>query len=134
MRAERIAGLYGGLGWLWFCLFAATIFVVVPALRLFVAPGNPFHPSDYYVLLLGKIICYAMVALAMDLIRGYAGILSLGHGLFFALGGYSMGMYLMREIGAEGSTAVTCRISLCFSTGRIFHGTGWARSILYWCF
>ena len=52
--------------------------------------------------MIGKIMCYAMVALAMDLIWGYAGILSLGHGLFFALGGYSMGMYLMREIGNEG--------------------------------
>ena len=71
-------------------------------LRLILPPDNPFYLSDYYVLLLGKIMCYAMVALAMDLIWGYAGILSLGHGLFFALGGYSMGMYLMREIGNEG--------------------------------
>ena len=50
----------------------------------------------------GKIMCYAIVALAMDLVWGYAGILSLGHGLFFALGGYGMGMYLMRQIGADG--------------------------------
>ena len=63
---------------------------------------NPLHLSDYYILMIGKIMCYAIVALAMDLIWGYAGILSLGHGLFFALGGYSMGMYLMREIGNEG--------------------------------
>src|ERR1700704_5999435 len=52
--------------------------------------------------LLGKFMCYAIVALAMDLIWGYAGILSLGHGLFFALGGYAMGMYLMRSVGPEG--------------------------------
>jgi urea transport system permease protein len=67
-----------------------------------VPAGHALHVPDYYVLLIGKIMCYAMVALALDLIWGYAGILSLGHGLFFALGGYSMGMYLMREIGAEG--------------------------------
>jgi urea transport system permease protein len=58
--------------------------------------------SDFLVTLVGKILCYAIVALAMDLIWGYAGILSLGHGLFFALGGYAMGMYLMRSIGREG--------------------------------
>ena len=52
--------------------------------------------------LLGKFVCYALVALAVDLIWGYAGILSLGHGVFFALGGYAMGMYLMRAIGTEG--------------------------------
>ena len=57
---------------------------------------------DYCVTLVGKIMCYAIVALAMDLIWGYAGILSLGHGLFFALGGYAMGMYLMRAIGRDG--------------------------------
>jgi urea transport system permease protein len=75
---------------------------VIPSLRLAVPPTSPLHVSDYYVLLIGKIMCYAMVALALDLIWGYAGILSLGHGLFFALGGYAMGMYLMREIGGEG--------------------------------
>ena len=57
---------------------------------------------DYLVPLFGKFLCFAIVALAMDLIWGYAGILSLGHGLFFALGGYAMGMYLMRSIGGEG--------------------------------
>ena len=66
------------------------------------AGGHPFHLSDYWVTLVGKIMCYAIVALAMDLIWGYAGILSLGHGLFFALGGYAMGMYLMRSIGHDG--------------------------------
>jgi urea transport system permease protein len=59
--------------------------------------------SDYAVALVGKIMCYAICALAMDLIWGYTGILSLGHGLFFALGGYAMGMYLMRQIGRDGS-------------------------------
>jgi urea transport system permease protein len=61
----------------------------------------PFLP-DFYVTLIGKIMCFAICALAMDLIWGYTGILSLGHGLFFALGGYAMGMYLMRQIGLDG--------------------------------
>ena len=99
---SRFTQLYGARGWTVLAVFAALIFIVVPVLRLIVPPGHMLHLSDYYVLLFGKIMCYAMVALAMDLIWGYAGILSLGHGLFFALGGYAMGMYLMRAIGAEG--------------------------------
>lgn len=102
MLGSQIARLYDRCGWLCLALFAAIIFVVIPVLRLAVPPDHPLYVSDYYVLLLGKVMCYAMVAVAMDLIWGYAGILSLGHGLFFALGGYSMGMYLMREIGNEG--------------------------------
>jgi urea ABC transporter permease protein UrtC len=78
-----------------------VLLVLVPALNLLPA-DHPLHLSDYWVTLGGKIMCYAIVALAMDLIWGYAGILSLGHGLFFALGGYAMGMYLMRSIGREG--------------------------------
>ena len=97
-----IAQLYGRRGWLGIALFAVIVFGVIPVLRLAVPAGHTLHVSDYHVLLIGKIMCYAMVALAMDLIWGFAGILSLGHGLFFALGGYSMGMYLMREIGTEG--------------------------------
>ncbi|HKB77523.1 MAG TPA: urea ABC transporter permease subunit UrtC [Myxococcales bacterium] len=76
--------------------------IVVPVLNLAVPAGSAFHVSDYTVSLVGKILCYAIVALSVDLIWGYAGILSLGHGLFFALGGYAMGMYLMRSIGREG--------------------------------
>ena len=64
--------------------------------------GSPLHLPDHLVPLFGKFLCFAIVALAMDLVWGYAGILSLGHGLFFALGGYAMGMYLMRSIGGEG--------------------------------
>jgi len=97
-----IARLYDRRGWLWLVLFAGVVLVVIPLLRLAVPPASALHVSDYYVLLIGKIMCFAMMALALDLIWGYAGILSLGHGLFFALGGYSMGMYLMREIGNEG--------------------------------
>jgi urea transport system permease protein len=99
---SRLVNLFDRRGWLWIGFFAVIIFGVIPLLRLAVAPNHPLHVSDYYVLLIGKIMCYGIVALAMDLIWGYAGILSLGHGLFFALGGYSMGMYLMREIGNEG--------------------------------
>ncbi|WP_425261406.1 urea ABC transporter permease subunit UrtC [Rubrivivax sp. RP6-9] len=88
----------------WAALLAATlsITVLVPVLNLVVPEGHLFHLSDYAVSLLGKILCYAICALAMDLIWGYTGILSLGHGLFFALGGYAMGMYLMRQIGSDG--------------------------------
>ena len=64
--------------------------------------GSALHLSDYGVQLVAKIMCYAICALAMDLIWGYTGILSLGHGVFFALGGYAMGMYLMRQIGTDG--------------------------------
>jgi urea transport system permease protein len=81
---------------------ALSLLVLIPLLNQGLAPSNPFHVSDYAVTLIGKILCYAIVALAMDLIWGYTGILSLGHGLFFALGGYGMGMYLMRQIGSDG--------------------------------
>jgi urea transport system permease protein len=79
-----------------------AIAVVVPVLNLMVPADSALHLSVHHVSLLGKILCYAICALAMDLIWGYAGILSLGHGLFFALGGYAMGMYLMRQIGRDG--------------------------------
>jgi urea transport system permease protein len=80
----------------------AALVIGVPLLHLAVPADSALHLSDYTVALLGKILCYAIVALAMDLIWGYTGILSLGHGLFFALGGYAMGMYLMRSIGTDG--------------------------------
>ncbi|MBA3505993.1 MAG: urea ABC transporter permease subunit UrtC [Betaproteobacteria bacterium] len=93
---------WSGGTWGWVGATALTLFVVVPLGNLFVPQGHMLHVSDYTVTLAGKIMCYAIVALAMDLIWGYTGILSLGHGLFFALGGYAMGMYLMRSIGREG--------------------------------
>lgn len=80
----------------------AILVVIIPVLNVMVPATSAFHLSDYAVSLLGKIMCYAICALAMDLIWGYTGILSLGHGLFFALGGYAMGMYLMRQIGRDG--------------------------------
>jgi urea transport system permease protein len=89
----------------WAAVLAALIAVTVlaPMLNLLVPAGHPLHLSDYAVALIGKIMCYAICALAMDLIWGYTGILSLGHGVFFALGGYAMGMYLMRQIGRDGN-------------------------------
>jgi urea transport system permease protein len=88
----------------WTAVLAALLLVAVgiPVLNLVVPEGSLLHLPDFYVSLIGKILCYAICALAMDLIWGYAGILSLGHGLFFALGGYGMGMYLMRQIGSDG--------------------------------
>jgi urea transport system permease protein len=76
--------------------------VLVPLLNLALPPTSPFHVSDYLMPLLGKYLCFALLAIAVDLIWGFAGILSLGHGAFFALGGYAMGMYLMRQIGPRG--------------------------------
>jgi len=102
-HAAKGRSLLGFKGWA--AVFAAllTIVVLVPVLNLAVPAGSAFHLSDYHVGLVGKIMCYAICALAMDLIWGYTGILSLGHGLFFALGGYAMGMYLMRQIGRDGN-------------------------------
>ena len=76
--------------------------ILVPILSLAVPAGSFFHMPAYVVALLGKYLCYALLALALDLVWGYCGILSLGHGAFFALGGYAMGMYLMRQIGTRG--------------------------------
>jgi len=90
-------------GWSAFIVALIVVCAVAPVLNLWVPAGSVFHLSDYAVALLGKIMCYAICALAMDLIWGYTGILSLGHGLFFALGGYVMGMYLMRQIGRDGN-------------------------------
>jgi urea transport system permease protein len=80
----------------------AAAAIAVPVLNLAVPPGSPFHVSDHLVPLIGKYLCFALLALSVDLIWGYCGILSLGHGAFFALGGYAMGMYLMRQIGSRG--------------------------------
>jgi len=102
LPAVRISRTPSVLLWAALGIAAVVLFVVFPIGNLVVPAGNVLHISDYWVTLIGKIMCYAIVALAMDLIWGYTGILSLGHGLFFALGGYAMGMYLMRSIGHEG--------------------------------
>ncbi len=74
----------------------------VPVLNLLVPPDNPLHLTSYSVTLIGKYLCYALLAISIDLVWGYMGILSLGHAAFFTLGGYCFGMYLMRQIGARG--------------------------------
>jgi len=87
------------------CLFLAAVLalgIIVPTLNLATAESSPLHVSTYAVSLIGKYLCYALLALSVDLVWGYCGILSLGHGAFFALGGYAMGMYLMRQIGSRG--------------------------------
>ena len=94
--------LLGRAGWVAVLAALTVACVLLPALNLLVPAGHPLHVDGYWISLLGKFCCYAMCALAMDLIWGFAGILSLGHGLYFALGGYAMGMYLMRQIGSDG--------------------------------
>ena len=99
----RILSSLDKKSWLALGIFLALALVVVPVLHLNFPESSALHVSTYAITLIGKIMCYALVAVAMDLIWGYGGILSLGHGLFFALGGYAFGMYLMREIGRDGS-------------------------------
>ncbi len=85
-----------------FVAVLAAAAAIVPALTLFTPTASPLHVPPYLVALFGKYLCFALLALALDLVWGYCGILSLGHGAFFALGGYAMGMYLMRQIGSRG--------------------------------
>ncbi len=89
-------------GTTWFLGVIALIIIVVPILNLVVPASSAFHISSYGLGLIGKYLCYALLAMAVDLIWGYCGILSLGHAAFFSLGGYAMGMYLMRQIGPRG--------------------------------
>jgi urea transport system permease protein len=103
LQLPKAPALLSTRGWIFFLAALITICMVVPVLNLWVPADSVLHMSDYAVALVGKIMCYAICALAMDLIWGYTGILSLGHGLFFALGGYVMGMYLMRQIGTDGN-------------------------------
>ena len=83
-------------------LFLTAVAIVIPLLNLLVPESSPFHVTTYTVSLFGKYLTYALLAVAVDLVWGYLGILSLGHAAFFALGGYVMGMYLMRQIGDRG--------------------------------
>jgi urea transport system permease protein len=85
-----------------FLVVVVAIAIIVPVLNLAVPESSAFHVPTYVVALFGKYLCYAILALSIDLIWGYCGILSLGHGAFFALGGYAIGMYLMRQIGTRG--------------------------------
>ena len=97
-----IKNAWGPGFWAGFVACGIVLIVIVPALNLWVPPASRIALPDYLVPLLGKYLCYGLLALSLDLIWGYAGILSLGHGAFFALGGYCIGMHLMRQIGTRG--------------------------------
>jgi urea transport system permease protein len=92
----------GDRGGAWFLAALAAVAIAVPVLNQAVPASSALHFSAFGITLIGKYLCYGMLALAVDLIWGYCGILSLGHAAFFALGGYAMGMYLMRQIGPRG--------------------------------
>jgi urea transport system permease protein len=85
-----------------FIIIVAAMAIFVPLSNLLLPATSPFHVPTHVMSLMGKYLCYAILAISLDLVWGYCGILSLGHGAFFALGGYAMGMYLMRQIGTRG--------------------------------
>ena len=101
MIASRLVDLLEGRGLAFLALLAGAA-AWIAWCNLGLPPTSPLHISTGAVVLIGKYLCYAMLALSLDLVWGYCGILSLGHGAFFALGGYAMGMYLMRQIGTRG--------------------------------
>jgi urea transport system permease protein len=96
---RTLIGLESRRGWLILAALLGVMAVVLPVLNLATAPDSLLHVPTYVISILGKYLCYAMLALSLDLVWGFAGVLSLGHGAFFALGGYVMGMHLMRQIG-----------------------------------
>ncbi|NNE84191.1 MAG: urea ABC transporter permease subunit UrtC [Alphaproteobacteria bacterium] len=96
---SRLMGLESRRGWMLMLALGLIMLVLVPILNLLVPADSIFHVRTFWISILGKYLCFAILALALDLIWGYAGILSLGHGAFFGLGGYAMGMYMMRQIG-----------------------------------
>jgi len=99
---QALSVLFADRASLGFLALLAGVALVVPVLNVAVPESSPLHLSSYVVGLIGKYLCYAILATAVDLIWGFCGILSLGHAVFFALGGYAMGMYLMRQIGTRG--------------------------------
>ncbi len=101
MISQAILSRLDGRGRVFIGLILAAL-ILVPVLNVIVPPESPLHMPTWLVSLMGKYLCYAILALALDLVWGYCGILSLGHSAFFALGGYAMGMYLMRQIGSRG--------------------------------
>ena len=126
--------LYGRRGWTILGAAAFVAFVLFPVLNLALPAGHPLHLSNFWVTLGGKIMCYAIVAVALDLVWGYAGILSLGHGLFFALGGYAMGMYLMRQIGREGQYQSDLPDFMVFLDWKEFPWQWWMTDHFWWAF
>ena len=128
----RLSTLYGPRGWTLLSIGALVAFIVFPLFNLVVPAGHPLHLSNFWVTLAGKIMCYAIVAVALDLVWGYAGILSLGHGLFFALGGYAMGMYLMRQIGREGQYQADLPDFMVFLDWKAFPWQWWMTDHFWW--
>jgi urea transport system permease protein len=98
----HLQAIHSPRGWAAVGLGFAFLCVVLPGLHAWTTPGSALHVPEYVISLFGKFLCYAIVALSIDLIWGFTGILSLGHGVFFALGGYAMGMYMMRVMAGEG--------------------------------
>jgi len=101
-RSRLLTAMRDDRGGRWFLMVLLAVAILAPVLNLAVPESSALHLSGYSVTLIAKYMTYAMLAIAVDLIWGYCGILSLGHGAFFALGGYAMGMYLMRQIGNRG--------------------------------
>ena len=130
--SSLLSRLYGPKGWTGFGAAALALFVLFPLANLVVPEGSAFHVSDYTVTLIGKMLCYAMVAVALDLVWGFGGILSLGHGLFFALGGYALGMYLMRQIGADGQYKVDMPDFMVFLDWKQFPWHWWNSDQFWW--
>src|SRR5215469_10865760 len=83
-------------------LAAVALLFLIPMLNAWTSPGTFLHVSDFSINLYGKYLCYAILAISVDVLWGYTGLLSLGQALFFSLGGYMMGMHLMRMIGKLG--------------------------------
>lgn len=101
-RSFVLSAMAGDKGGQLTLLAVLAAIIVIPLANTLLPAGHPLHVETFTISLLGKYLSYAMLALAVDLVWGYLGILSLGHGAFFALGGYAMGMYLMRQIGDRG--------------------------------
>lgn len=99
---SEVKELHSAGAWRLYLILIIIGLILIPLLNAFVPEDSFLHVPDYLINIMGKFLCYAMVALALDLIWGYMGILSLGHGVFFALGAYVMGMHLMRSMAGEG--------------------------------
>ncbi len=101
MIISNVLKLFAGNKWGAMSIAVSFLILLLLPLLHLLPSDSAFYLSAYWITLLGKIMCFALVALALDLVWGYAGILSLGHGLYFALGGYCFGMYLMREASPD---------------------------------
>jgi urea transport system permease protein len=99
---DRLLAIHSPRAWLTFGVVMLALAVVLPGLHVWTSPDSALHVPEYIITLFGKFLCYAIVAVAIDMIWGFTGILSLGHGVFFALGGYAIGMYMMRVMAGEG--------------------------------